>query len=177
MILVARGDGDPLQLASAVRAQVASLEKDEVIHKMEPLETMLSAMLAPRRFSMVLLSLFAGMALLVATIGVCGLLQYATTQQTHDIAIRMALGARRVDVLRMVLGRGLRLVLSGVAVGLAGAVGLTRVLSSLLYDVTPTDLTTLICVSLVLTGVALAASYLPARRAAKIDPMVALRYE
>ncbi len=177
MILVARGDGDPLQLARAVRAQVASLEKDEVIHKIEPLETMLSAMLAPRRFSMVLLGLFAGIALLVATIGVCGLLQYATTQQTHDIAIRMALGARRVDVLRMVLGQGLRLVLSGVAVGLAGAVALTRVLSSLLYDVTPTDLTTLICVSLVLTGVALAASYLPARRAAKTDPMMALRYE
>ncbi|MCX5643133.1 MAG: ABC transporter permease [Phycisphaerae bacterium] len=177
MILVARAEGDPMQLARAVRAQVASLEKDEIINKIEPLETMLSGMLAPRRFSMVLLSLFAGIALVVAMIGVYGLLQYATTQQTHDIGIRMALGARKVDVLRAVLRQGLRLTLIGVALGVAGALALTRVLSSLLYNVSPTDPWTLASVSLVLIGIALLASYLPARRAARIDPMVALRYE
>jgi putative ABC transport system permease protein len=177
MILVARGDADPLELASAVRTQVASLEKDEVIHRMEPLKTTLSTMLAPRRFGMVLLSLFAGIALILATVGVYGLLHYSTAQQTHDIGIRMALGARKVDVLKAVLTHGLKLTLIGVVCGLAGAVALTRVLSSFLYDVTPTDPLTLAVVSVVLTVVAVLASYVPARRAARIDPMVALRYE
>jgi len=177
MILVARTDGDPMQLASVLRAQVRALETDEVINKIEPLETMLSGMLAPRRFSMVLLSLFAGIALAVAMIGVYGLLQYATTQQTHDIGIRMALGARRADVLRTVLGQGFRLALAGVVLGLAGALALTRVLSSLLYEVTCTDPMTFAGTAILLAAVALLASYLPARRAARIDPMVALRYE
>jgi len=177
MVLVVRTDGDPRRLAGALRAQAAALSEEEVIVKMETAEATLSRMLAPRRFSMVLLSLFAGIALTLAAVGVYGLLQYSTTQQTHDIGIRMALGARNIDVLRVVLGQGLKLALIGVALGLAGAVVLTRVLSSLLYDVTPTDPVTLACVSLVLIVIALLASYLPARRAARIDPMVALRYE
>ncbi len=177
MILVARTEGNPMQLASALRAQVRALETDEVINKIEPLETMLSGMLAPRRFSMILLSLFAGIALIVAMIGVYGLLQYATTQQTHDIGVRMALGARRSDVLRTVLGQGLRLTLAGVVCGLAGAWALTRVLSSLLYKVTCTDPMTFGGAAMLLAAVALLASYLPARRAARIDPMVALRDE
>lgn len=175
--LLIRTDGDPMRLAPAVRQQVADLEPDPVIQTLEPLETTLSQMLAPRRFVMILLSLFAGIALALATIGVYGLLQYSTTQQTHDIGIRMALGARKVDILRAVVGHGLKLTVFGVAVGLAGALLLTRVISSFLYGVTRTDPMTFVCVSLLLAGVALLASYIPARRAAKIDPMVALRYE
>jgi len=177
MVLVARTGDDPMRLAGALRAQVAALEKDDVIVRLGPLEKMLSGMLAPRRFSMILLTLFAGIALIVATIGIYGLLQYSTTQQTRDIGIRMALGAGKTDVLRAVLMQGLILAGIGVVAGLTGASVLTRVLSSLLYDVTPTDLPTLVCVSLLLTGIALGASYIPARRAARIDPMIALRYE
>lgn len=176
-VFLIRTDGDPMRLAPAIRRLVAELERDQVIKTIEPLEAMLSKMLAPRRFVMILLGLFGGIALALATIGIYGLLQYSTTRQTHDIGIRMALGARRSDVLRAVLGQGLKLILIGVAVGIAGAVALTRVLSSLLYDVTPTDPTTLALVSGVLMTVALLASYLPARRAARIDPMVALRHE
>jgi putative ABC transport system permease protein len=176
-VLLLRTDGDPLRLAPTVRKQVADLEPDPVIRTLESLETTLSQMLAPRRFVMILLSLFAGTALALATIGIYGLLQYSTTQQTHDIGIRMALGARKIDILRAVVGQGLKLTLVGVAVGLAGSFILTRVISSFLYGVTRTDPMTLACVSLLLGTVALGASYLPARRAARIDPMVALRYE
>jgi len=177
MDLVVRTDGDSRQLAAALRAEVAALDKDQGIATLQTLDETLAGMLAPRRFTMVLLSLFSSIALLLASAGIYGLLQYSTTQQTHDIGVRMALGARRSDVLCAILGAGLRLTLVGVVLGLAGAVALTRVLASLLYAVTPTDPLTLAGVSLVLTGIALLASYLPARRAARIDPMVALRYE
>ena len=176
-VLLVRTAGDPARWAPAVRQQVAELEKDQVIETLEPLETTLSRMLAPRRFVMILLGLFAGIALALATIGVYGLLQYSTTQQTHDIGIRMALGARHIDILRAVVGHGLKLTLIGVVLGLGGALVLTRVISSFLYGVTRTDPVTFLCVSLVLAGIALLASYLPARRAAKIDPMAALRCE
>ncbi len=166
-----------MRLASAVRTQADELEKDRVIRQLEPLETTLSRMLAPRRFVMILLGLFAGIALILASIGIYGLLQYSTTQQTHDIGVRMALGARKLDVLRTILAHGFKLTLLGIVIGLAGAVALTRVLASLLYGVTPTDPLTLAGVSLVLAAVTLLASYFPARRAAQIDPMVALRYE
>ncbi len=176
-VFVVRTDGIPMRLAPAVRDQVARLEKDQVIKTIAPLQAMFSQTLAPRRFVMLLLSVFAAIALALAMIGVYGLLQYSTTQQTHDIGIRMALGARKADISRAILRRGLTLTLIGVAVGLAGAMALTRILSSLLYDVTATDPLTLASVSLLLVAIALLASYVPARRAARVDPMVALRYE
>jgi putative ABC transport system permease protein len=175
-IFLVRTDGDPMRLAPVIRIQVVELEKDQVIKTIEPLEAMLSQMLAPRRFVMILLGLFAGIALTLAMIGVYGLLQYNSTQQIHDIGIRMALGARSVDILMAALAQGLRLIFFGVLVGLAGAVVLSRILSSLLYNVTPTDPLTLAFVSFVLAVVALLASYVPARRAAKVDPTQALRY-
>ena len=141
------------------------------------MEATLSEMLGPRRFVMTLLGIFAGIALALATIGIYGLLQYNTTRQTHDIGIRMALGARHADVLTFLHGAGQETGRRAGTENIAGAVALTRVLSSLLYDVTPTDPVTLTCVSVTLAIIALLASYLPARRAARIDPMVALRYE
>ncbi|MBN1513113.1 MAG: ABC transporter permease, partial [Phycisphaerae bacterium] len=175
--VLVRTDGDPMHLAPAIREIVAQLEKDQVIRTIEPLEATLSEMLAPRRFVMLLLGIFAGIALVLATVGVYGLLQYSTTRQTHEIGIRMALGGSPADILRAIVGRGLRLSMIGIVLGLAGAVFLTRVISSFLYGVTRTDPLTFVCVSLALAGVALLASYLPARRAARVDPMAALRCE
>jgi putative ABC transport system permease protein len=177
MSLLVRTDGDPMQMAGTIRAQISALDKDGVEAGFETLESYLARMVAPQRFSMILLGSFAGIALTLAMVGIYGLLQYSTAQQTHDIGIRMALGAARADVLKAVLGYGLRLTLVGVVIGLAGAYALTRLLASLLYGVPSTDPPTFIGVSLVLVAIALLASYLPARRAARIDPMVALRYE
>jgi putative ABC transport system permease protein len=176
-VVLVRTMGDPTRVAPMVRRIVTELEGGQAITEMEPLETTLVRVQAPRRFVMILLGLFAGMALALATIGIYGLLQYSTAQQQRDIGIRMALGATRANVLNAVLKQGLILIGIGVAFGLAGTLAATRVLSSLLYDVTPTDPLTLICVSVVLSAITLLASYLPARRAAKVDPMVALRYE
>lgn len=176
-VLVVRTDGDPMRLADAITAQAVDLETDKITWRIETVEARLAGMLRPRRANMILLSLFAGIALVLAMVGVYGLLHYSATQQTRDIAIRMALGARKKDVLTAVVRQGLTLTLLGVVVGLAGAIALTRVLASLLHGVTPTDPLTLTVVSLVLITIALLASYLPARRAARVDPMVALRYE
>jgi len=177
VVLVVRTDGDPMRLVDAITARAADLETDRITWRIETVEARLAGMLRPRRVNMILLSLFAGIALILAMVGVYGLLHYSATQQTRDIAIRMALGARRGNVLTAVVRQGLTLTLLGVGVGLAGAMVLTRVLASLLYGVTPTDPLTLTVVSLVLITIALLASYLPARRAAKVDPMVALRCE
>ncbi|MEK7676686.1 MAG: FtsX-like permease family protein, partial [Verrucomicrobiota bacterium] len=140
-------------------------------------ERTLAGMLAPRRFSTVLIGLAAGLALLLAAVGIYGLLQYSITLQVHEIGIRMALGASGNDVLKGTLKQGLKLVLIGIAIGLAGALALSRVLASLLFEVRPTDSLTLAGASVLLGAVALVACWFPARRAAKVDPMVALRYE
>jgi putative ABC transport system permease protein len=175
--VVVRTVGDPLRLAAAMRAEVAALESEQVILKLETVAAKLSDMLAPPRFNTILIGLFAGLAVVVAMIGIYGLLQYRTTQQTRNIGIRMALGAQQGNVLTNVLGSGLKLILIGIGLGITGALAVTRVLSSLLYDTTATDPMTFAAVSIAVGIIALLACYLPARRAAKINPMEALRCE
>ncbi len=177
MDLVVRTDGDPMRLAGAVRAEISSLDKELTASVIQTADAALSQMLAPRRFNTILIGLSAGIALSLAAAGIYGLMAFSTSQRTGEIGIRMAFGARGSDILKAIVGQGFKLALLGTVVGLAGALALTRVLASLLYDVSATDPLTFAGVSLLLTGVALLASYLPARRAAKIDPMVALRYE
>lgn len=141
------------------------------------MEQFLSAAIAPRRFSLLLLGVFAIVALLLAATGIYAVISYLVTQQTHEIGIRLALGARPGEVLRLVVWHGLKLTLLGIAIGLAGSLALTRLIVGLLYSVSSTDPGTFELVSLILTGVALGACLAPACRAARMDPMLALRYE
>jgi len=177
MSAVIRAAGDPMRLVAAVRKEVLALDSDQPVYNVRPLEDVLGASLAARRFQMLLLGIFAAVALIMAAIGVYAVMAEVVMQRTHEIGIRMALGARPRDVLMLVVGRGIRMTLIGVAIGLAGALALTRWMSSLLFGVTATDPVTFAIVSLVLTGVALLACYIPARRASRLDPIVAVRYE
>jgi putative ABC transport system permease protein len=177
MQLVVKTASSPLSLARPVRNVVAKLDKAVPVSDVMTMQQRLSASLVRRRFSMVLLSVFALLALALAAVGISGVISYSVVRRTHEIGIRMALGAQKSDILRMVAGQGLKLALIGVAVGIAGALAVTPFLASLLYGVKPTDPLTFVAVSLILIAVALLACYIPARRAAKVDPMVALRYE
>src|SRR5262245_3173607 len=141
------------------------------------MEQRLANATSSRRTSMFLFSIFAGIALIIAAVGIYGVISYAVSQRTHEIGIRMALGAQASDVLWLVIWRGLSLTLVGVAIGLAAAFGLTRVMKSLLFEVEPTDPATFALITLLLIAVALIASYIPARRATKVDPMTVLRFE
>jgi putative ABC transport system permease protein len=137
----------------------------------------LSNLVAARRFQMQLLGAFAGLALVITTVGIYGVISYTVSQRTHEIGVRMALGAQRSDVLRMLIWRGMRLTLVGVALGLAAALALTRIMKNLLFEVSATDPATFALIALLLVGVALIGSYIPARRAAKVDPLLAIRNE
>ena len=175
--LVVRGSVDPMQLANSVRQAVWSVDKDQPIESVRTMEQLAGDSVALPRASMVLLAIFAGVAVLLAALGIYSVVSYTVTQRTQEIGLRMALGAQRRDVLRLVAGEAMLIALIGVGLGLTGAWLLTRFLASLLYGVRPTDPETFAAVSVLLTAVALFASYIPARRATKVDPMVALRYE
>jgi putative ABC transport system permease protein len=168
---------EPLSLAAAVRAQVAALNKDQAVFNVRTMEQILAQSVAARRFSMLLLTIFAIVALALASLGIYGLMSYAVAQRTREIGVRMALGASRRSVLRLMIGQGMKLALAGVALGLVASVALTRTMKNLLFGVSATDSVTLVAITLLLTVVALLACWIPARRATHIDPMVALRFE
>jgi putative ABC transport system permease protein len=177
MTMVARTSGDPLSLVPALRRDLTSLDKDLPLYNLRTMEQVLADSIARRRFQMLLIAAFAGLGLLLAAVGIYGVISYSVAQRRHEIGVRMALGARAPDILRLVVGQGLGLALAGVGAGLAAAFALTRVMSSLLYGVSAADPLTFAGVALALLGVALAACLVPARRATKVDPMIALRYE
>ena len=177
--LVVRTTTDPSSLVNAIRNECRTLEPDVALFSVRTIEEMINEAPAAfiRRFPAFLIGIFAIVALLLATVGIYGVVSYSVSQQTHDIGVRMALGARAADILKMVLKQGLTLALLGLAIGVLGALALTRLLGSLLYQVQPGDPGTLLSVAGLLAFVALAACYIPARRATKVDPMIALRYE
>jgi putative ABC transport system permease protein len=175
--LAVKTKGDPTSLAPAIRNEVLQIDKDQPISNVGTMEQIVASTVAPQKFATWLLAVFAASAMLLAAIGIYGVMAYSVTQRTHEIGIRMALGAARRDVLRMVVLQGMKLALFGVALGLVGAFALTRLMSSLLYGVSATDPLTYGGVSLLLASVALLACLIPARKATRVDPMIALRYE
>jgi len=177
MSLAVRTEGDPKALIPAIRNVVHDVDSDQPVYQIQTLEEAFATGMAPQRLAALLLGGFAAVALLLAMIGIYGVVAYSAAQRTREIGLRVALGAKQVDVLKLVLGHGMVLMLIGVGIGLGGALALTRVMSSLLYGIRPTDPPTLVSVSLLLGSAVLLASYIPARKAMKVDPMVALRYE
>ncbi len=176
MTLAVRSEQDPRSLATAIRRQVQTLDPDLPIANVRTLDQVISDSVAPRRLSVVLLGVFAAIALLLAAVGVYGVMSYLVAQRTHEIGVRMALGAQRGDVLRLVVGHALKLIGIGALIGLALAFASTRALSALLYNVSAFDLTTFVVVTVALSAIALLASYIPAHRAARADPVVALSH-
>jgi len=177
MTLVVRTKGDPMRLAPAIAREVRALDANQPFADPKPLDAYLNQSVAQRRFSMTLLGVFSGLALVLAALGIYGVLAYSVAQRTREIGVRMALGARDSAVAGMVVREALGVVCVGLVVGVVGAVALTRVLATLLYDISPTDPLTFAGVTLALGAVAVTASYFPARRAARVDPIVALRQE
>jgi len=177
MTLVVRTAGDPLALASAIRAAARELDRNQPITGVRTMEQNISRSMAEPRFRTVLLAIFAGVALALAAVGIFGVMAYSVAQRTRELGVRMSLGATQALVFQLVLGRGLRLTLLGLAVGLAATFGLTRYLSSMLFNVAAYDPLTLVCVAAGLFVASLCACYLPARRATLVDPIVALRQE
>jgi predicted permease len=177
MTIVVRSSSDPLALVGAIKNAVWAIDKNLPVSEVRAMEDVVSDAIGPQRFNTILLGLFSAIALLLAVVGIYGVLSDAVTARTHEIGVRMALGARSADVLRMVVGQGMALVGIGIAVGLFGAYLLTQLMSTLLYEISATDRATFIGIPVVVAAVAFAACLVPARRATKVDPLVALRYE
>jgi ABC-type antimicrobial peptide transport system permease subunit len=175
--VVVRAATDPRSLATAIRGVVASLDKDIPVALMKTMDELMIESVAPPRFRTTLVALFAVVGVLLAAIGIYGVMSYAVAERTHELGVRIALGADRASVLRLVLGESVALAAIGIAVGLVGAFGATRLIQSLLFGVTTTDAVTFVGISTLLAVTALVASYVPARRAMRVDPMIALRYE
>ena len=177
MAIVVRTSSDPETLLPAAKDQIRAINKDQPFYSVYTMDALVSRSLGERRFNLLLLCAFAAIALVLAGVGIYGLISFSISQRTHEIGVRMALGARTRDITKMILGEGLALALIGVTVGVVGALGLTRLLKGLLFGVTPTDPITFAAITVLIVALALVASYLPARRATRVDPMVALRYE
>jgi putative ABC transport system permease protein len=177
MSLVVRTAPDPASMIRAIKNQVYAVDKDQPMYKIRTMEQAVLESQSSPRFNLIVLGIFAAVALLLAAAGIYGVISYAVTQRTREIGIRMALGAERRDVLRLVIGQGTVLAIAGVAVGLGAAFALTRVMSTLLFGVSATDPTIFAGASAFLAAIAIIASYIPARRAMNVDPTVSLRYE
>jgi len=177
MNLAVRTSVDPKSTLAAIQAAIREVDKDQPVYQIQTIDELIRDSVGTRRFALTILILFAVLALVLAVSGIYGVISYSVTQRTQEIGIRMALGASARDVLRLVLGQFLRLTIVGVALGLIGAYALTRLMASLLFGVTATDVTTFVLVSISLSLVALVACLIPARRATRVDPLVALRYE
>jgi putative ABC transport system permease protein len=177
MWIVAHTTGDPAQLAGPAREVVRSIDRTLPAYSMNPLSTVISTSIAQQRFSMLLLAGFALIALFLAAVGLYGVVAYGVSQRTREIGLRMAIGAEPGHVLRMVVGGGMKLALIGVAIGLAGAIALSHLVATLLFEITPSDPVSYAGTALALLGIAALASYVPARRAMKVDPLLAMQTE
>jgi putative ABC transport system permease protein len=177
MTIVARTKSDPGAIAGPLRAALTSIDKGLPVYALKPMTEYLRDSLSRRRFNLVLLSVFSGVALTLAAIGIYGVISYGVTQRTHEMGIRMALGAKPRDVLTLVVRQAMLLALGGVGIGLLASLALTRLMKSLLFSISVTDPMTFVVIALLMTLIALLACLIPARRATKVDPMVALRYE
>jgi len=177
MTLIVRSAGDVTGLTAAIQEAIAAVDRDEPVFEIHTMKELVDNSVSTRHATLVLLGLFSGLALVLASIGIYGVMAYTVALRTHEIGIRMALGAQRKDVLRMVMGQGARLALAGIVIGVVAALGMTRLLSSLLFSVSPSDPLVFICVPALLVVVTLVACYIPAMRAMRVDPMIALRYE
>lgn len=177
MTVIVKGQSDPNQLISSLRQQVKAVDPDQPIYNIRTMNEIRSESVASERLNLTLLSIFAGIALVLAVVGIYGVMSYTVTQRTHEIGIRMAIGAQPRDVFKMVIGQGMLLALIGVGLGLIGAFALTRLMATMLFDVAPTDPATFAVIAVLLTSVALLACFIPGRRATKVDPVISLRYE
>jgi predicted permease len=175
--VVLRTEGDPTAVMVGVRRAVAEIDSREAVYNVQTLDTVISNSFAARRLSMILLGIFAALALVLACVGIYGVISYLVGQRTREIGVRMALGAQPSDVLRLVIGHGTKMALIGVAIGIGAALGLTRLMANQLFGVSAYDPLTFAGVAVLLIIVAVAACYIPARRAMRVDPMVALRHE